>query len=172
MIEGAPRRSVYIPHWIFASGLWCRLNKVELRVLGALCEHRNAKGTCWPSLDRIGEVAGLHRSGTYLGIQGLKRKGILTVVSGKGRRKTNTYFIPEKGTNSGTDDGREKVLKPGRKGYGIRDGKGTKTGPVTRNELYQLTGAPRSVAIREGTLRERINGTVVAIPQPPTGAPA
>jgi hypothetical protein len=54
-------------------------------VLLSLCDHANAEARCWPSVARLGERCGLHRTAVIRALAALARAGHITVEAGSGR---------------------------------------------------------------------------------------
>lgn len=64
---------------------------VEKLVLLCLADHANRRGRCWPSIARIGELCGLHRTAVMRSLQALMKAGHIEIERSVGRQ--NRYLV-------------------------------------------------------------------------------
>lgn len=69
----------------------------DLVILLALADFCNDEGYCWPSIPTIARKTRASIRGVYYTLKKLQSQGLVRLVSGGGRHKTNQYFIPLQG---------------------------------------------------------------------------
>ena len=67
------------------------IDGTALKVYLVLARHANAEGNCWPSVERIGIMAGLQRRAVQLGLRRLKDAGLIEQSTANG--KATTYSL-------------------------------------------------------------------------------
>ena len=90
--------------WSFSDGAWLHHNRQRRHCRPAAgdrrnrtqgvsrpCAAANAEGNCWPSVERIGIMAGLQRRAVQLGLRRLKDAGLIEQSTANG--KATTYSL-------------------------------------------------------------------------------
>ena len=103
---------------------YARAGAVQKLILLALADHVNAEGLCWPSIARVGQMAGVGRATVFRALNDLEQMGYLQRVErGGGSGRSNVYVVmpgavdnPPEGSHSETVKGltvRRGGLTPG-----------------------------------------------------------
>jgi Helix-turn-helix domain len=67
------------------------LPAIEKLVMLCLADHADNSGRCWPSIERIGELCGVHRSSVMRSIKALAKGGHISILRTLGR--PNHYWV-------------------------------------------------------------------------------